>query len=585
MSLGPSAEIPDGLILIAHEVLGTINDKEMIAALPDRYQALPRHTIRLDAVKAELRELSEFDWASAWRKTEADILATLSPLIAKHPSYRLAYFGLAPIGLAMQFGHWVGGMRDIDVYQKRHDRTDWLWDQGGQPSQLDITSPTLGTERITAEGDVVIRLSLSHRIDPSDTAALFPESLGEYDLALAEPNEDALCSPEDLALIKAEFDKIIDWLHRFRPQARIHVFAAVTVGEAVVFGLSVNPTIHSPVHSYQYSKSRSPRYSPALTLQAESLETVKLTEAQIAAATALRPVIARLLASMQEQAKPFSAGGNWFGSLIGANDPFYGPITKLANIQATELMTSSVDLNVPHDIDGFHYDQKARKWQFADNLLAAIRDYLLEDEAVYRAIRLLILHENVHIASQSFTSATALQIRRFPKILEELDYHADVWAFIHEWKLSGGSSDTARQQFITIVDTALKTFLAFDANTDASRVEIRRLNRYLIWFWQLLRLERCHTLEDVLGVLAEKPLIEIAGPRVISYDGRSIYLLDERHFDEPELAVLVGLRLHRHGQAPGSRVRDILKGFRDRNDHTIIAAMRSIFDQVAPSMS
>jgi hypothetical protein len=582
MSLGSTAELPDGLILIAHEVLGTITDKEMIAALPDEYRTLPRHTIRLDAVKAELRDLAEFDWASAWRKTEADIQSKLSPLMEKHPSYRLAYFGLAPIGLAMRFGHWVGGMLDIDVYQKRHDRTDWLWDRGGQLSQLNITSPTLGTERITAEGDVVLRLSLSHRIDPSETASLFPESLGEYDLALAEPNEDALCSPEDLALVKVEFDKIIDWLHRFRPQARIHVFAAVTVGEAVVFGLSVNPTIHSPVHSYQYSKSRSPRYSPALILQTQSSEAVKLTEGQISGAAALRPEIALQLASMQEQAKPFSADGNWLGSLLGSNGPFYGPITGLANIRATELMTSSVDLNVPYDIDGFHYDPKARKWQFSDDLLAAIRDYLLEDEDVCRAIRLLILHENVHIASQGFTSATALQIRRFPKILEELDYHADVWAFIHEWRLSGGSPDTARQQFIAIVDTALKTFLAFDANTDASRVEIRRLNRYLIWFWQLLRLERCHTLDDVLDVLAEKPLIEIAGPRVISYDGRSIYLLDDRHFDEPELAVLVGLRLHRHGQAPGSRVRDILNGFRSRNEHTIIAAMRGIFDQVAP---
>lgn len=585
MSLGPSAELPDGLILIAHEVLGGISDREMIAALPDEHRALPRHTVRLNAVRTELGDLAEFDWAAAWRKTEADIQLKLSRLIENYPSYRLAYFGLAPIGLAMRFGHWVGGMRDIDVYQKRHDRPDWLWDRRGQPSELALISPALGSERINAEGDVVVRLSLSHRIDPSDTAPLYPESLGEYDLALAEPNEDALSSPEDLALIKIEFDKIIDWLHRFRPQARVHVFAAVTVGEAVTFGLAVNPTIHSPVHSYQYSKSRSPRYSPALILQAQSPESVKLTDDQIAAAAVLRSETARLLASMQEQVKSFSADGTWLESLLDGNSPFHGPITKLANIRATELTTSSVDLDMPQGVDGFNYDQKARKWQFADELLAAIRDYLVQDEAIYRAVRLLILHEAIHISSHSFTSATALQIRRFPKILEELDYQADVWAFVHEWKLAGGSPEAARDQFITIIETALRTFLAFDANAEKFQIEIRRLNRYLIWFWQLLRFERCHTLGEVLDVLAEKPLIEIAGPRVVSYEGRSIYLLDERYFEEPEIAVLVEQRLHRHGQAPGSRVRDILIGFRNRNDHAIIAAMRSIFDQLSPSVN
>jgi hypothetical protein len=47
-----------------------------------------------------------------------------------------------------------------------------------------------------------------------------------------------------------------------------------------------------------------------------------------------------------------------------------------------------------------------------------------------------------------------------------------------------------------------------------AQIEIRRLNRYLIWYWQLLRLERCSNLHGILQVLADRPLIEVAGQQL-----------------------------------------------------------------------
>jgi hypothetical protein len=127
----------------------------------------------------------------------------------------------------------------------------------------------------------------------------------------------------------------------------------------------------------------------------------------------------------------------------------------------------------------------------------------------------------------------------------------------------------------------LDTFLAFDAIGDRERIEIRRLNRYLIWYWQLLMLERCLDLEGVLHVLANRPLIELAGPKVETSDNRVYYTLDPAKFDEPELCVVHRQRIVRYGHAPGARVKDVLLGFRERNKNKIREALKSISDQIA----
>jgi hypothetical protein len=108
------------------------------------------------------------------------------------------------------------------------------------------------------------------------------------------------------------------------------------------------------------------------------------------------------------------------------------------------------------------------------------------------------------------------------------------------------------------------------------------MNRYLIWYWQQLRLEKCNSLSDILDILAQKPLIEIAGPRVSSTENRTFYLLEEGWFNQPEFCILQGNRVHRYGSAPGARVQEILVGFRERNGSKIKFALKSIFDQLAP---
>jgi hypothetical protein len=583
---------PAGIILVAHEVLSTISQEEMLAALPPSYRVLPRAVVNLRSVTAILAELGGFNWEGARRRQAAEIRAQLLPLLESNPAWRVQYFGAAPIPLAISFGFMLGGFRHFDIYQQRHDTNTWEWPSAQRSARANFAELVLPTERVTAPGDLVIRVSISHQIDPADSAGVIELNIGEVDLRLETPNEDALESRADLDELKAQFDRVIDWAHRFRPNAQLHVFAAITVGAACKLGTGVNPTIHSPVHLYQYAKSVSPHYQHALMLQQAGSENIPLTTDERNEAGQLRQMIQEEIGRMQvactqarSEAKP--EGQTWLKCAFPEiqDDYFYGPLHGLAPLCDTAVAESGVDLTATEGEGEFAYESGTRLWRFDDRLLAAIIKQFPDSKKRRQAGRLLLLHESIHQRTHGLTQATARQIRRVPKIVEELDYQADVWAYVHDFALQVDvplrSDENVRNFFLEVVNVGLSTFWAFDAGQDMAQIEIRRLNRYLIWYWQLLRLERCSNLHGILQVLADRPLIEVAGPAVETFDDRIFYSLEPRRFHDPELAVLYENRLVRHGNSMGSRVIDLLRGFRERHPAMILDALKSIFDQRA----
>jgi hypothetical protein len=587
---------PNGIILVAHEILAPIMQEDMLAALPQEFLSLPREMVHLRAVSAKLSELAEFDWASARHRQSNEIQTRLKPLIDANPTWRVQYFGTAPIPLAMDFGYIIGGWTSVDVYQQRHDDNSWRWLNTARSTNVTFQPTELSKERIVAEGDLVIRVSMSHRIDPMETATVVPNSLGDVDIALQSPNEDAFESVADIEALKEQFDKVIDWAHATRPNADIHVFAAVTVGAAFRLGMAVNPTIHSPVHVYQYSKASSPHYQRVLVLQGDIEQIGPLSPEQIKGAAGLRELIKleldriRNVTAELHELDLADPAQTWMKVALRSIcmdvglDAFSGQILELAKIYETPLLESSVDLSTTATPDSFWYDAPSRMWKFDDRFLVALNEQFNDQDARRQAGRLLLLHEGVHLKTHGLTETTAREVRRFPKIVEELDYQADVWAFLHDYSIelagTNPSNQDTRAFFINVVTVALDTFWAFDANGDQQRIEIRRLNRYLIWYWQLLRLELSSDLTGVLRVLANRPVIEIAGPKVESLNNRIYYSLDPARFNEPELGLLYKQRIIRYGHAPGARVKDILIGFRDRDKNKIRDALKSISDQI-----
>jgi hypothetical protein len=229
-------------------------------------------------------------------------------------------------------------------------------------------------------------------------------------------------------------------------------------------------------------------------------------------------------------------------------------------------------------------------WQIDDHWLARLAQRIPEDARRRRALRLLVLHESVHRGPQTLTRSSSQEIGRFPKIVEEIDYHADVWGMLYEYELAelGSRSEVADPQrfFMDLITVATQTMWAFDDDGSPLReIQIRRLNRYLIWYWQYLHLERgtgrgeALSLDAALAILADRPIIELAGPTVLAHDERVFFALDTARVKDPELGVYHKGRLYRHGQRPDFSITALLQGVRERDGGRILDALRAAFEQ------
>ena len=294
---------------------------------------------------------------------------------------------------------------------------------------------------------------------------------------------------------------------------------------------------------------------------------------------------------MQELAskQPGSEPVGWLGDVLPAEarGAFTGAWTTLPRLRSlVDLCNSRIDMATTETPDGFYYSSDKRTWVLGDALLIPIMRRIDDEKERRRAARLFLLHEGVH-AHQGLTLGTSPEVGRFPKVLEEIDYQADVWAQLHERRLTAEivPESTADEPVFArlLMRIAVETMLSFDDGPMASTaMQIRRVSRYLIWSWQYLRTERFAPGENVGKVLADKPFIELAGPEIRARDSRIWYLLEPRHTHVPEIAVYHRNRLHRFGAGPASPHAEVLEALRTRNGERLRSAMRGVFDLVVP---
>jgi hypothetical protein len=200
---------------------------------------------------------------------------------------------------------------------------------------------------------------------------------------------------------------------------------------------------------------------------------------------------------------------------------------------------------------------------------------------------MFIFHEALHI-HQNLTNYTADNIGRFPRVLEEADYIADVWAMIHEYSFSklyySQETKSVKDFFVNMIDIATKTMWSFDdLDSNNEEMQIRRVNRYLFWYWNYLQIEDrgCSTIEDIIYKLANKPVIEIRGLDIRAQAQRTIFRLTNFKIAELELAYLdLSGKIIRASNAGGIQIDEMVKGFRERNGEKILKQLKSWFHQI-----
>ena len=220
------------------------------------------------------------------------------------------------------------------------------------------------------------------------------------------------------------------------------------------------------------------------------------------------------------------------------------------------------------------------KWYVDDNFFVAVNRRFKNEEDILMAVRLFLFHEALHYKKHKLTELTAINIGSFPKVLETADYQADVYAIMNEYGYHSkmiGEITYPKTFFLHAIQVATETMWSFDdAGIELEEIQIRRLNRYMIWYWQYARIEKDgNSLDEIISILEEKPIIELNGLKTKEENNRFFFILEKRKDQPLELGIFHNNKLVRDASATNMAIENLVQGVKEMKGDMILNVMRS----------
>lgn len=548
-----------------------------------------------DAKLSELYDLVFENIALAQQRKFDEIL---KPILEKNPAAHIAYFGLTPIPVAFHLGCLIGNTHSYTIFQLHHKLNIWL-SESEAPSetyQFQINPPILPIENQKGKGNVVIRIATSFKIDPQSTYEVLPNPSNEFDISLITPHIDSLFSQNNISEVVDSFQNVLNvYANKLTDREQIHLFIASSAGLPFALGTKINPNIYPFVQTYQFSRDQIPKYREAILISKEVADSYVLSDEDKSNANELRVAWE---GQLQNKLKPFigSITGrewtDWIHSICDSNDEYKAligylksPWKEVTNIGGTSLKNDKIDFEQKNIADGFEYIEKTNSWLLDDGFLIGVKMRLAKNSNadILQAGRLFFFHEALHYSNNGhhLTKEIANGIGQFPKVIEEADYQADVWALLTEYKFcrlyeSDKLSNGIKQFFCNTIETAIETMWSFvDNGVELNIIQIRSMNRFLNWYWQWTLIENINgfgNMTEIVRILLDKPIIEFAGLPMDLRGYRTYYKLNIHRNNQIQLAVFFKNRVYRF--AP-NEILNLVEGFRQLNGEKVKAGLKS----------
>ncbi|MEW5918582.1 MAG: SAVED domain-containing protein, partial [Gemmatimonadota bacterium] len=400
-----------------------------------------------------------------------------------------------------------------------------------------------------------------------------------------------------LQAIREAFREALAGIKNFRPNAEmLHLFVAAPNSVCFVIGQELVPRNTPPVQTYVYRPgAASTAYQPAILITAGPAETrgLTLSDSDIELATKLRTSVwSKAIRQVREYAQRKRAergsetGGHWYAGLQPSDElQRVAPFPSLPAIY--DLVKHNDDVDVERFYEDYGYDAERRLWRLGDSLVVGMYKAAGEDESKLEPlVRLFLFHEYVH-QHHSLTKYTAANVGKFANALERLDYTADTFAIFHEIDFqhylqlaSGASPPDVKQSLAAQVEQILLSFWAFDGPPPHVEMQVRRVRRYLNWYWRLAQIRRAESPLDAVALFGRSPAVELAGVPLRTDGERRVYhLLQETPAMRPEVAlVLENEKLVRLTESDSTSLAHLIQSFRN-GDHAALAAwFRPVFE-------
>jgi len=135
--------------------------------------------------------------------------------------------------------------------------------------------------------------------------------------------------------------------------------------------------------------------------------------------------------------------------------------------------------------------------------------------------------------------------------------------------------------FMDTIKVATETMWNFDdAGSDLEEIQIRRLNRYMIWYWIYARIESDGNSKDnIISIFEEKPVIELNRLKTKEENNRFFFQLEKRKDQPLKLAIFHKNHLIRNGCASNMLLEGLVNGIKEVKGKQILNIMRSFFSR------
>ncbi|MBS1594119.1 MAG: SAVED domain-containing protein [Bacteroidetes bacterium] len=565
-------------IILKHPIHTNITDAECLDAIPERFKQGDPVIVEVKPASIPFGEpIEDWDQLALMQKKAFE---TVKPLLDQHGDAPIFYFGFAPVPLIIHLGYLIGNWRQVIPMFHHHDHKKWYYEfETTDPQELLVKG--LPEDENTLNMDVSLNISISGKVNADDTKSIVGDSLMKtIAVELEKPGYDILSKQSDVTAFATEIDKVFQRILEKFPRVHIvHVFGSLPIEAAFIFGTKIQPNIYPKIQTYQYKHTSASKYQPAILLNETIQPQVTFSKESEALADSfrnewnsiLKVTFKKFIDSLSE--KQAVHWYNYLGSKENWNSfdvPYWNRLEPL--VQNQLLPKDSLSLTQKIVADGFDYDQTKYEWSIDTGFYIALHERLKDKDIINRAGRLFLLHESLHYSYHGVNKQIAADIGSFPKVVEEADYQADVYALLHEYalsKLPSGDFDESRPKewFINVINIMAETMWSFDDRGETIKeIQIRRMNRYLIWYWQSIRIKYANSLTEILDILSEKPVIEFSGLRVKASNQRVFYNLDDMVKELCELGVYANGKVVR---ATPANYTELIEGFRERDGNKI----------------
>ncbi len=586
------------LILIRHSGLRTVTEAEILTSLSTAESALPRDILHIDTTPFA-HDVDSGDWSAGERYLRECARNIRSLADESERSTEVRYFGLAEIPHAVALGAFVSDERHVTVVDFDRQRDRWAW-QDSERTLL-LRASELPSERITQPGIAVVRVSISAAIRDEDiTASVGPSRLADVTIEPSgerSPQVQLVRSDADVEHVRETIRNVLSAIMTNRPAVEaIHLFIAAPVSACFVIGQELHLRSSVPVVTHRFRRTEGQtNYVEAIRLSAADAApaAAALSDEERADAGRVRTIWKEALTNVLDfaavrQRETVDPPNIWYGAL---RVPALVDARVFPALPPFWTVADPRDTVAEEPFDGeYGLDKDEHQWRLGDRLLLGLRQAAGDDDdELRRLIQLFLFHEYVH-EHNGLTKYTAVSVGAFPNCLEHIDYAADVYAIFHQlawaetYDRAHVRDDEARRLYIArLIDLALRSFWAFDQPLPIAEWQVRRLRRYLNWYWRLVQVRRAPTLDIAVWTVARQPAVELAGVSQRAAGRRLLANLTRRIPGEHlELGVVLeDETLLRVGDSPVTNLEALLASFSAGEHDAIGRFFSAVYEEAA----